>query len=856
MCTETIGEEPSRNMGEPNPHSQKGNTTRSPAFLSNVPFLSNPAFAIRRNLLGRLRESLLQKKRVLLTAPPPRLGAQCQTEFAIEAAYRCREDFDRIWWVPGGCPAALPGFFAEIAAALGLPEAESREQTRMIAAHRKHLAEEPRTLIIFDQVSDLHTVNSLVPGKAPVSVLITSAENLSDEAYTTLEVSDFHPTESREFLTVRQGTSLTAEDDETAFHLRGVPLLLHLYAGCVSMEPAKRAALRETVERVSEDHAQRDQARTMALFEYLLRETLTALGEHDHPAFNLFALMAFMGPQPLYTNVLMDGATHLPEVLQSAVAAPGALPRLLQSLARAGVARIGPRAFSIPALMQERFVLSLAGPGKAADCEAALRFTVNSFPFKEEHAGYNPQCAHLLGHASAVTTWAEVMGISLEDAGRLQNQLGLYLRACDQPEDAVKYYLHAVSCGEAVLGGHHPKVAVRVNNLGVVYRETGRLDEARQAFRRALHIIRHTYGPADPMLAMAMRNLVAVAQDSKDDLEMERTYRRALRVYADSLGSAHPYVHQCLSNLSRILRKRGDAAGAARCLDEALRCAQHCEPPDEEAVAVYARRLGRLLLRSGEAGRALEPLEIAVSLSRKLRGPEDVSSVETLYELGRAQLEEKQLTSARASFEEALQVSATLRARDELQRRILGQLARVQRALNDAPGAAVSYQQICQILEAARGPRHPELAANLMRLGEVLEQIGSFQDAEACYTRVLQLEESSTSGDAGPGALHCRLGAVKRALGDYSQALEHLKQAISADMHACGNRHPDVARDLLELGLVYNSLGDSSQAIGNLMRALSILEEQLGRNHARTVEARNALESLGTAGAGPAKRAD
>ncbi|HOF39271.1 MAG TPA: tetratricopeptide repeat protein [Candidatus Hydrogenedentes bacterium] len=841
-------------MGEPSQHSRKGNTAHSPAFLSNLPFLSNPAFAIRRNLLERLRESLLQKKRILLTAPPLRLSAQCQTEFAVETAYLCREDFDRIWWVPGGCPAALPGFFAEIAAALRLPEAESREQARMIAAVRKHLAEEPRSLIIFDQVSDLHAVNSLLPGKISASVLITSAENLADEAYTAHEIPDFLPAESREFLTTRLGTSLTAEDDETAFHLRGVPMLLHLYAGCVFMEPAKRAALRGAVERVSEDHAHRDQARTTALLEYLLRETLTSLGEHEYPAFNLFALMAFMGPQPLYANFLIDGATHLPGVLQTTLAAPGALARIVQVLSRAGVARIGPRAFSIPALMQERFVLSLAGDGKAAGCEAALRFTANSFPFKEEHDGYNPQCAHLLGHASAVTTWAEVMGISLEDTGRLQNQLGLYLRACDQPEDAVKYYLHAVACGEAVLGENHPKVAVRVNNLGVVYRETGRLDEARQAFRRALHIIRHAYGPADPMLAMAMRNLVAVAEDSKNEFEMERTYRRALRVYADSLGQAHPYVHQCLSSLSRILRKRGDAAGAARCLDEALRCAQQCEPPDEEAVAVYARRLGRLLLRSGDAGRALEPLEIAVSLSRKLHGPADVSSAESLYELGRAQLQEKQLASARASFEEALQISEALRAREELQMRILGQLARVQRALDDAPGAAVSYQHICRILEATRGPQHPELAANLMRLGEVLEQTGRFQDAETCYTRVLQLETDSTSGDAGSGTLHCRLGAVKRALGDYPQAMEHLKQAISADMRTSGNRHPDVARDLLELGLVYNSLGDSSQAIGNLMRALSILEEQLGRHHARTVEARNALETLGTGGALPEPR--
>ncbi|HPX42455.1 MAG TPA: tetratricopeptide repeat protein, partial [Candidatus Hydrogenedentes bacterium] len=65
-------------------------------------------------------------------------------------------------------------------------------------------------------------------------------------------------------------------------------------------------------------------------------------------------------------------------------------------------------------------------------------------------------------------------------------------------------------------------------------------------------------------------------------------------------------------------------------------------------------------------------------------------------------------------------------------------------------------------------------------------------------------------------------------------------------MRASGSRHPDVARDLLGLGLVYNDLGDSSQAVGNLMRALAIYEEQLGRYHAQTIEARNVLETLGS----------
>ena len=782
----------------------------------------------------------------MLTAAPSRLGTQCLSDFAVEVACLCREDFDGIWWVPGGCPAALPGLFAEIAIALRLPEAKSLEQDRMVTAVRRHLVREPRTLIIFDQVSDLKLVNALVPDRVPGCVLATSDEALSDAPLATLEAPDFHPAESREFLAARLGTPLTAQDDETAFHLGGVPLLLHLYAGCVALEPARRAALRETVERLCEKHAHDDRTRIRVLLEHLLREVLSLLRERAHLAFNLYALAAFLGPQPLYANFLLDGVTHLPEVLNKALADPRALPRLLGVLRKAGLARTGRSAFALPALLQERFVSSLAGESKEAWCRAALRFAVNVFPFKEEHAGYDVQCSRFLGHGSGAATWAEVMGSSLEDAGRLLNQLGLYLRACDQREEAVKYYLHAVACGEAVDGENHPKVAVRINNLGVVYRETGRLDEARQAFRRALRIIRAAYGPADPMLAMAMRNLIAVAEDSKDEREMERAYRRALRIYADSLGQAHPYVHQCLSSLGRILRKRDDVEGAKRCLDEALRCALLCTPPDEEAIAVYARHLGRLLLRSGDAGGALEPLQTAVTLCRTLHGPSSLPLAESLYELGHAQRQVKQLADARATLEEALRISRSLRTSEDLQVRILGQLARVQRAQGDAPGAAACCEQVCRIQEASGGAQNPELVSSLTELGDILEQAGKLQDAETCYLRALELEKTVNTGDIALGTLQYRIGAVKRALGDTSQALEFLKLAISADMRAGGNRHPDVARDLLGLGLVYHDLGDSSQAVGNLMRALSIYEEQLGRYHAQTIEARNVIEALGS----------
>ncbi len=840
-----MGESKAGTGGEPSHLSQNDAARGRSTVLTNVPFASNPPFLVRRAQLEEARDRLLRHRRVALTTAPSRVRTQCQVEFAAELAHLCRGDFDSIWWIPCTCPAAIPGAFAEIAFPLNLPEAKSLEQERMLTAVLRQINGNSRTLVILDNITEWEPLNALFRDNAVNCVLATTGPGVADIPLTAFEITDFHPPESREFLAARLGRTLTAADEECAFHLGGIPLLLHLYAGCVAAAPSQGESLREALARFSEEHARDEKTKISQCLDYLVRTVLTVVHESEPLASSLFALAAFMGSQPLHMSAFFDGITHLPESLSQGLSDRTAFPRLLSTLSKAGVARIGSSAFAIPPLVQERFVSQLPREKRSVWCEAAVRFVSNLFPFKEEHSHFDLQCSRLIGHASVVASWAENLGCSLEETGRLLNQLGLYLRACDQHEEAIKYYLHAVACGELVDGADHPKVAVRINNLGVVYRETGRLEEARDAFRRAIRIIKDAYGPADQMLAMAMRNLVAVAEDSKDEGEMERSYRRALRIYADSLGQAHPYVHECLYSLGRIMRKHDNLDDARRCFQEALRCATLCDPVDEEVVALYSRNLGRLLLRTGDTHAAIEHLKTTVALQRKLYGPSSASLAESIYELGNAHRLEKQFPEARTCLEEALQTCRPIPGSSGLQVRIFNQLARILHAQGDLPGAVTCYRHVCRIHEEAGGAQNPELVASLTDLGDVLEKTSQLADSEACFTRALELEQSAATGHVSVGTLHYRIGAVKRARGEYEPALDAFMRAMSADTKANGGRHPDVARDLLGMGLVYRDMGDCSRAVGNLMRSLSIYEDRLGRYHAQTIEARNTLEALG-----------
>lgn len=809
-----------------------------------MPFTSNPAFGTRRALLEGIRERLIATRRAVLIASPSRVHTQCPAEIAIEIAHLCQEDFDGIWWVPGGCAAGLPGSFASIAQVLDLPEADSLEQETMIAAVRRHFMDCGRSLLIFDNVAGPDVAETLLADIEGPCVLFTPRQTSWPAGDAVFEIPDFHTPESREFLAARLGRNPNVIDEECAFHLGGVPILLHLYAGCIRSAPSSREELQSTLAQLADKHAQNDKDRIEACLDHLLAKVFSALEDRLPLSAEVFALTAFMGPQPVYVDALRRGRNYLPESLRGGFEDMATFGNAMGALHTAGLARVGRSAFAINPVLQERFVSRLPRDAKHARCEAAVNFLANLFPFKEEHECFELQCTRLIGHVSAAATWAASMGCAQEEAGRLLNQLGLYLRACGQREEAIKYYLHAVACGEANDGPDHPKVAVRINNLGVVYRETGKLTEARDVFRRAIRIFRDAYGPADHMLAMAMRNLVAVAEASKDEEEMERCYRRALKVYADSLGQGHPYLHECLYGLGKILRKQNNLNDARRCFQEAMRCALLCSPPDEAAIAVYARNLGRLLLRAGEIREALEHLETSVALQRKLKGTEDARLPEMLYELANAYRLDDQLPEARKCFEEALGICRTLELNGGLQIRILSRLARVLQAQEEHLAAASYYRDVCQIHEENGGAENPELLPSVIDLGGALEQSDKLSDALACFARALELETKLNTGEVSLGTLHYRIATMKRLLGEQEESFDAFKKAMSADAREHGERHPDVARDLLGLGLVYRDMGDTARAIGNLMRALSIYEELLGKYHAKTIEARNTLESL------------
>jgi hypothetical protein len=203
---------------------QEAERPRFPTALPpvwNVPYLRNQAFTGRQETLAALTTSLATSGAAAITQVLQGGGGVGKTALAAEYAYQHRASFDTVWWVRAEEPSTLIGDYADMAAELGLSEAQEADQNLVVAAVRNWLEGHDRWLLVFDNAqapeapsglrAPLARLLELLPRVSRGQVLVTTRD-ASWERYTPLtELEVFTPDEAIAFLLTRSGS-----DDEPA----------------------------------------------------------------------------------------------------------------------------------------------------------------------------------------------------------------------------------------------------------------------------------------------------------------------------------------------------------------------------------------------------------------------------------------------------------------------------------------------------------------------------------------------------------------------------------------------------------------------------------------------------------------
>jgi hypothetical protein len=142
----------------------------------NVPYLHNPFFTGREELLKQLHDNLTQNKAAALNQAQAihGLGGIGKTQTAVEYAYRCREDYRYVLWVNAATRDELITSFDALAALLNLPERQEQDRTKIVVAVKQWFTTHHGWLLIVDNADDLAMAGDFLPTGGKGHLLLTT----------------------------------------------------------------------------------------------------------------------------------------------------------------------------------------------------------------------------------------------------------------------------------------------------------------------------------------------------------------------------------------------------------------------------------------------------------------------------------------------------------------------------------------------------------------------------------------------------------------------------------------------------------------------------------------------------------
>lgn len=155
------------------------------------------------------------------------------------------------------------------------------------------------------------------------------------------------------------------------------------------------------------------------------------------------------------------------------------------------------------------------------------------------------------------------------------------------------------------------------------------------------------------------------------------------------------------------------------------------------------------------------------------------------------------------------------------------------------------YRRSLEIREQQLGPEHPEVAASLNNLAELLRSQGKFVEAEPLYRRSLETwgQQLGQEHPAVATGLN-NLAALLVSQGKHVEAVPLYRRSLEIREKQLGPEHPDVAQSLNNLAELLRSQGKSAEAEPLYHRSLEIREQQLGPEHPAVANSLNNLARL------------
>lgn len=581
----------------------------------------NPNFTGREDILAQLRSALTSGQIAAWKQALTGLGGTGKSQIAAEYAYRYKDDYRFIWWLPSEEPAALASNYASLAQELDLPGKSGADQTAAIAAVKRWLGKNRGWLLIFDNVTAPEDIEAYLPREEAGHVVITSRNPNWGGSAGVLQIQVFKRDESVDFIIKRTEQDNREDADELADALGDLPLALEQAAAYME---ERAVSMADYLKLFQERRAEVLERGKPTAYPKTIATTwdisLQAIKEDLPEAVDLLKLFAFLSPDDIPISLLKEGAGELPEPLRSILQDSIKLNDAVAALRRYSLINVADNSFSIHRLVQAVTFDSLEEDEKKRWAEAAVKLVNKAFPFNTNDVRTWPACSSLLPHALASTKLAEELEVAPGETARLLNQAGLYLNVKANLLEAKILFERALAHVEKFYGPNSNEAAIRVSNLGFVLKDLGDLTGAKICFERALTIQEDLFGPDHETVAIDVNNLGTVLEDLGDPQEAKKLYERALAIDEKVYGRDDPRVAITVNNLGGVLRSLGDLQEAKKHYDRALSIGEKVYDPEHPQVAIYANNLGGVLEDLEDLQGAKKHYDRALAIGEKVYG--------------------------------------------------------------------------------------------------------------------------------------------------------------------------------------------------------------------------------------------
>ena len=553
----------------------------SPPQVWNVPYLRNPHFTGREELLEQLEQHLspanqgdsVVTRRAALTPTQAiqGLGGIGKTQIAVEYAYRSRDlgRYDHVFWINAANEEVL---FANLASLIELlpafPATKEMDRLMLVKATKSWLEQcEQRWLLIFDNADDISLVHNFLPRQGKGSILLTTrAHAVGSLGASAIEVENMGLMESVEFLLHRAQRRQVSDEERN----EAVNLVIAL--GCFPLALDQAGAyIEETASsfvgylEIYQNHRKELLARRGAQATCYPDSVATTwslsfekVEQADPAAAELLRLCAFLAPDSIPEELIINSADQWSPLLQQAATDLFTFNGMMEELLKYSLVNRLSRnkTFSIHRLVQAVQMDKIEQEAQCQWAERVVRAVNKMFPADPFKTALWPQCRRYLDQVQRCNELIKHYAFSFLEVADLLFRTGIYLENYAFDSIVESLYLRAREIREQHLGADHRDTINSLNHLASFYLKQARYAETEQLYKKVMAICEEEPGPA---LAIALNGLALLHFRQGEFVLAEKWCKQALAIYENASEPT-----SLLNTLALVYQAQGNDAEAEK----------------------------------------------------------------------------------------------------------------------------------------------------------------------------------------------------------------------------------------------------------------------------------------------------